>query len=80
RVGAGLENAVNAFNSAIGSFESRLMVSARRLKELGASSHAEVPQLKVLDTRPREPQLIASEGERTTATVSELPRRSAEEA
>jgi len=80
KIGAGLETAVNAFNGAIGSFETRLMVSARRLKELGASSHAEVPQLKVLETRPREPQAIASEGERTTATVSGLPRRSAEEA
>lgn len=37
-IGKGLEGAVKSYNSAIGSWESRVMPSAKKLKELGATS------------------------------------------
>lgn len=38
----GLDRAIGGFNSAIGTFESRVLVSARKLKELGASTELEL--------------------------------------
>jgi len=38
KAGKGLDTAVRSFNDAVGSAESRLMPSARRLRELGAST------------------------------------------
>jgi DNA recombination protein RmuC len=52
--GKGLERAVAAYNGAIGSFESRVMVSARRFRELGAGTGGEVELLEGVTTRPRE--------------------------
>jgi DNA recombination protein RmuC len=50
----GLEKAVGSYNSAIGSIESRVLVSARRLKDLGVSgTQAELPFLDAVTTTPR---------------------------
>ena len=52
--GKGLERAITSYNGAIGSFESRVMVSARRFRELGAGTGDEVEMLDGVTTRPRE--------------------------
>jgi DNA recombination protein RmuC len=49
----GLERAVESYNRAVGSLESRVLVSARRFKELGASSGKDIETLETLDIRPR---------------------------
>jgi DNA recombination protein RmuC len=51
---AALERAVLEFNNTIGSFEGRLMVSARKLKELGASTETELPDIARIESSPRE--------------------------
>jgi DNA recombination protein RmuC len=48
-----LDGAVHAYNDAAGSFESRVLVSARRLKELDITSADELPTAEPIDTAPR---------------------------
>ena len=48
-----LEGAVQSYNEAAGSFESRVLVSARRLKELKVTTAEELPPAEPIDTIPR---------------------------
>ena len=48
-----LDGAVQAYNEAAGSFEARVLVSARRLKELDVTTAAELPPAQPIDTVPR---------------------------
>ncbi len=54
-VGRNLKEAMDSFNKAVGSIESRLLVTARRLKDLGVSTADEVPEIEPVDVVPREP-------------------------
>ncbi|MCB1067330.1 MAG: DNA recombination protein RmuC [Simkania sp.] len=57
KVGRGLSNAVEAYNKAVGSLETRVLVSARKFKEMGAAANAiELDELPVIDRVPREIQ------------------------
>jgi len=53
----GLDGATEAYNRAVGSLESRVLVTARKFKELGAGSQEDVPTLDVIDRVPRQLQL-----------------------
>jgi DNA recombination protein RmuC len=53
KVRSGLETAVDAYNKAVGSFETRVLVSARKLKELGASGGEEIESVEAIDKTPR---------------------------
>ena len=48
----GLDRAVEGYNRAVGSLESRVLVSARRFRDLGAVGH-ELPMLEPVDQAPR---------------------------
>jgi DNA recombination protein RmuC len=48
-----LDGAVQAYNQAAGSFESRVLVSARRLRELDVTTSPEIPAAEPIDTVPR---------------------------
>ncbi|HEB91104.1 MAG TPA: DNA recombination protein RmuC [Deltaproteobacteria bacterium] len=60
-LGRKLDGAVVAYNTAIGSFESRVRVSARRMADLGVSSPEPLPDLPEIDRRVREPRSISGE-------------------
>ena len=54
-VGKGLTGAVDSYNRAIGSFERRVLVSARKLKEYGAATdHIDLQEIEFIDKVPRQ--------------------------
>jgi DNA recombination protein RmuC len=61
KVGRGLDTAVTAFNQAVSSFQTRLLVSARKFPEHGVTND-ELPELKQLERRAAAvdaPELVA---------------------
>ena len=61
----GLSRTTAAFNRAVGTFESSVIPSARRLRELGASAGDEIVSPPPVDSTPRSLQLLAEATEPT---------------
>jgi DNA recombination protein RmuC len=68
----GLDHALQAYNSAVGSFETRVMVTARKFKELGVGSDETVRTLEIIDRAPR--QLSVPDAPPDDAADDEPPR------
>jgi DNA recombination protein RmuC len=83
-VARGLTRSVDAYNKAVGSLESRVLVTARRLKEKGIPAPEELPELAVIDHTARAigaPELVGLfeedvEAEVEAESVSGPPRSS----
>ena len=72
RLGRSLQAATDSYNSAIGSLESRVLVSARKFKELGATSQeAEIIELRPVEGGVRRLQSVEKEG--TPVPESDVP-------
>jgi DNA recombination protein RmuC len=59
-IGSALRKAVDTYNKAVGSWEGRVLPSARKLKELGAATGGEILEIEPVDEAPR--ALSAAEG------------------
>ena len=74
KLGGHLESSVTAFNTTVGSYESRLLVTGRKLKDQAALADAELPEVATIDAMPRTitaPDAIASEAEPTQQTLTD---------
>jgi len=57
KLGRSLTNAVGDYNKTVSSLESRVLVTARRFRELGAvADEAVLPELQGIEQAPRGPQ------------------------
>lgn len=70
-VGSRLDSAVLSYNKAVGSLESRVLVSARRLKEMGAGTTQEVAEIDQIDTAARQLQAPDFSNESDPAAIDE---------
>lgn len=58
KVGKSLGNAIESYNQATGSLESRVLISARKFKELEAATEDDIEELPPIDRIPRELQTL----------------------
>ena len=72
-VGRGLDRAVEAYNKAVGSLESRVMVSARKFVELGAPVTDEIAELSPIETTTRNLTLEFDDPENLEAVPNAEP-------
>lgn len=54
KIKKGLEGTVSAYNDAVSSFESRVLITARRFQELGSASDQEIPELESVTSVPKD--------------------------
>ncbi|MEM9253238.1 MAG: DNA recombination protein RmuC [Planctomycetota bacterium] len=64
KLGGSLETAVNHYNKAVGTLDSRVLVTTRKFKELGADSSKELPaegEVKAIESAVREVKTVDAE-------------------
>ncbi len=70
-IGKNLNRAAEAYNRAVGSMESRVLVSARKFKELGAATGADLDEPRTIDARARALQAPENESADTPPASAE---------
>jgi len=73
----GLDRAVDAYNKAAGSMESRVMVTARKFPELGAAITEEIPEINQIETTTR--TLSLDWGEEATEELPFAPKNDSDQ-
>jgi DNA recombination protein RmuC len=71
RVGSSLDRAVSAYNSAVGSLEGRVLVSARRFEDLGATASGGLPEVEAVERSTRKLQSAELGAEGVAAELGE---------
>ncbi|MGD0390428.1 MAG: DNA recombination protein RmuC [Tepidisphaeraceae bacterium] len=61
KLGANLNSAVASYNQTIGSLESRVLPTTRKMAELGAHTGKELPQPELIERQPREIPALTSD-------------------
>ncbi|HEY6768309.1 MAG TPA: DNA recombination protein RmuC [Candidatus Sulfotelmatobacter sp.] len=74
-VGSSLDRAVESYNQAVGSLENRVLVSARRFSELGASVAEDIPELEPVETTSRTLSFEWDEGAPLEIGQTELEKK-----
>ncbi len=74
KIGRSLDTAVGSYNEAVGSFESRVLVSARKFSDHGITGDGELPAVRPVEHLTRHDRGRRSSTLRAT-TVVELPAR-----
>ena len=71
KLGKGLGAAINAYNSAVGTLESRVLVSARRFNDLGVAAIGteieELPQIETSSRLLQAPELLVTDDRKAAA-------------
>lgn len=62
KLGRGLESSVKAYNSAVGSYDARVLPGARKFRELGISARKEAKALEQVETAPRSVESAGGQG------------------
>jgi DNA recombination protein RmuC len=65
KVGRSLDGAVNNYNKAVGSFDSRILPSAQKFREMGISTGKEVEKSDQIETGVRQIASSADDAEQT---------------
>lgn len=65
----GLERAVESYNKAVGSMETRVLVSARKFRDLGTTTQGNILELSPIDSRPRALEVPVEEEELSEALL-----------
>ena len=75
KVGSGLKRAVESYNDAVASLERRVLVSARKFRELKASNTAEIEAVDSVDVMPRAlAELAGAIGDELPASTQPDPK------
>lgn len=72
-IGRNLDRATDAYNKAVGSMESRVLVSARKFKELGAAGGEDLDAPRTVDARARAVQGAEADAAVSLPAPSETP-------
>lgn len=63
-VGSALKKAMDSYNKAVGSMESRVLPSVRKFKELGVTGADEIPIIEQIDQTPRDLSILELDSDR----------------
>jgi DNA recombination protein RmuC len=68
KVGRSLESSLKSYNSAVGSFDSRVLPGARKFVELGITASKELEDAEQIETAVKQVDVLASDSKQDEST------------